>query len=55
MQIIYDRVHESQDDNQSDEEKEVKRRARRTKVLVLWGLMQVALVISYILECFEKY
>jgi hypothetical protein len=22
---------------------------------VLWGVMQVALVISYVLECFEKY
>ena len=55
MQITYDRVHEPQEDNLSEEEREAKRGVRKRKVRVMWGVMQVGLVISYALECLEKY
>ena len=55
MQITYDRVHERQDDDLSEEEREAKRGVRKRKVRVLWGVMQVGLVISNALECLEKY
>ena len=43
MQITYDRVHERQDDDLSEEEREAKRGVRKRKVRVLWGVMQVGL------------